>query len=1184
MPGVKGRNKRPVDQPAGDLAAENARLREELEAARAAAVEALEQQTATSEILRVIAGAPTDLQPVFDAIARRAAHLCDAFDVVVLRVEGDRLRLVAHHGSMPAGDVALHRGTVGGRTVLDRTVIHVADLQAESDEFPEGSAIARARGHHSNLSVPLLRGDVAIGNIQIRRNEIRPFSDAQIALLQTFADQAVIAIENVRLFTELQASNRELTTTLDKQTATGEILRIIASSPTDVQPVFDAIVSSAARFLEAHSGLLSRVAGNQVELAAFTSTDEVGDAALAAQFPMPLDSGVPHTQAIRDRAPVNVADVQNDPRVREIARVTARLRGFQSRVDVPLLRNDEVLGVISLTRREPGGFTADEIALLETFADQAVIAIENVRLFTELRENNGALTRAHAQVTEALEQQTATSEILNVIAGSPTDTRPVFDAIASNAARLCDARDVFIVVADQGALRAVAATGGLEEAVGDYNARNVPISRNTVAGRAILDGVPVHVRDLAELPEDEFSEARALQRMFNHRTMLATPLVRDAGAVGAIVVFRFEVRDFSERQVALLKTFADQAVIAIENVRLFTELDSKNRALMSALDQQTATGEILRIIAGSPTDEQPVFNAIAQRAMRLCDANQGLVGTFDGERIQLRALANFDAAGAEAMRRIFPIIATQGSILGRTVLTKATVQIPSMRDDPEYGLNTLAEAAGFRGALAVPMLKDGNVVGAVAVTSPIPRVFADREVDLLQTFADQAVIAIENVRLFTALRENNEALTRAHAQVTEALQQQTATAEILGVIASTQTDVRPVFETIVRSAVQLCRGFFGTVWQFDGELIHQVAEHNYTPEALELARQIYPSPPSRTHGSARAILERQLVHIPDVEMDSEFGLHALSRKVGWRSGLFIPMLRGEQAIGAIGVTRAAPGPFSDADIALLETFARQAVIAIENVRLFTELQQRTAQLQVANRHKDEFLANMSHELRTPLNGIIGFSEVMLERMFGEINEKQEEYLGDILSSGRHLLALINDILDLSKIEAGKMELDLTDFDAPAAIDNAMMLIRERATRRGQILERAVDPALGQIRADERKFKQVLLNLLSNAVKFTPEGGQITVSASVVNGEAIVSVTDTGIGIAPEHHELVFEEFRQVGHADKKAEGTGLGLALCRKFIELHGGRISLTSELGKGSTFTFALPVDGPPAAGQQRL
>jgi signal transduction histidine kinase len=339
----------------------------------------------------------------------------------------------------------------------------------------------------------------------------------------------------------------------------------------------------------------------------------------------------------------------------------------------------------------------------------------------------------------------------------------------------------------------------------------------------------------------------------------------------------------------------------------------------------------------------------------------------------------------------------------------------------------------------------------------------------------------------------------------------------------------------------------------------------------------FPAPVDQLPFVGRVVKEGRIFTVGDVDTDpvAPPGLIANARAAGIRSLIAVPMMRDGAAIGAIIVGHRQVDRFTDAQRALLETFADQAVIAIENVRLFTELRQRTAQLQVANQHKDEFLASMSHELRTPLNSIIGFSEVMLQRMFGDINEKQEEYLNDVLTSGRHLLSLINDILDLSKIEAGKMELEIVEFDVPTAIDNALTLMRERAARRGQTLERVIDPRLGSTRGDERKFKQVLLNLLSNAVKFTAEGGQITVTAALTNGDVTISVTDTGVGIAPEHHELVFEEFRQVGNADKKAEGTGLGLALCRKFVELHGGRISVTSELGKGSTFTFTIPVAG---------
>jgi signal transduction histidine kinase len=273
------------------------------------------------------------------------------------------------------------------------------------------------------------------------------------------------------------------------------------------------------------------------------------------------------------------------------------------------------------------------------------------------------------------------------------------------------------------------------------------------------------------------------------------------------------------------------------------------------------------------------------------------------------------------------------------------------------------------------------------------------------------------------------------------------------------------------------------------------------------------------------------------------------------------------------LNRRVPGEFSAEVVDVLKTFATQSALAIQNARLFREIADKSRQLEAASRHKSEFLANMSHELRTPLNAIIGFSEVLNERMFGDLNEKQDEYLKDIHASGQHLLSLINDILDLSKIEAGRMELEATDFDLPSAIDNALILVRERAGRRGITLVHSVDEGLGTIRGDERKVKQVLLNLLSNALKFTPERGRIDVSARLQDGAAEIAVADTGVGIAPEDQEVVFEEFRQVGAADKKVEGTGLGLALSRKFIELHGGRIWLKSQVGHGSTFTFTLPV-----------
>ena len=428
-------------------------------------------------------------------------------------------------------------------------------------------------------------------------------------------------------------------------------------------------------------------------------------------------------------------------------------------------------------------------------------------------------------------------------------------------------------------------------------------------------------------------------------------------------------------------------------------------------------------------------------------------------------------------------------------------------------------------------------------------------------------------RLEKRLAEALGQLQTRNRDLTEALERQRATSEILRVISTFQTDVQPVFDAIAAKALDLCRATTGWVYRFDGELIHIAAAHSLRPEAVDVVRQSYPMPPSLGGGTARAVLSRTIVYIPDIREDHEYRLEALAQAADYLSVLAVPMLLESKPIGVVVVTGAEAGAFSERQIELLQTFADQAVIAVENARLFQEIEDKSRQLEAASRHKSEFLANMSHELRTPLNAIIGFSEVLTQRMFGDLNEKQEEYLRDIHASGQHLLSLINDILDLSKIEAGRMELEPTAFDLPSAIENALTLVRERAGRREIALHHAVDQRLGQIRGDERKIKQVLLNLLSNALKFTPEGGRIDVRAGLVDGMAEVSVADTGIGIAPEDQEAVFEEFRQVGTVAKKVEGTGLGLTLSRKFVELHGGRIWVTSDVGVGSTFTFTLPL-----------
>jgi len=429
------------------------------------------------------------------------------------------------------------------------------------------------------------------------------------------------------------------------------------------------------------------------------------------------------------------------------------------------------------------------------------------------------------------------------------------------------------------------------------------------------------------------------------------------------------------------------------------------------------------------------------------------------------------------------------------------------------------------------------------------------------------VIAVENARLLTELHART-------AELTQSVGELRALGEVGQAISST-LDLQTVLSTIVARATQLAGADAGIIYEYDRarEIFRPRATERLESEIVDV---LVTAPVRKGEGATGQLaVLREPVQLSDIHIDYLPSLHHARDafvRAGYRALLAVPLLREGHLIGGLTVMRKMPGEFPRETIELLRTFATQSFLAIQNARLFQEIADKSRQLEVASQHKSEFLANMSHELRTPLNAIIGFSEVLSERMFGDLNEKQDEYLKDIYASGQHLLSLINDILDLSKIEAGRMELELADFSLPAAIDNALILVRERANRRGITLGRAIDDRVGTVRGDERKVKQVLLNLLSNALKFTPEGGRIDVRATMNDGMAEISVADTGVGIAPEDQEAIFEEFRQVGTADKKVEGTGLGLALSRKFIELHGGRIWVQSEPGKGSTFSFTLP------------
>jgi two-component system, NtrC family, sensor kinase len=507
--------------------------------------EALEQQTATAEILRVIGSSSTDIQPVFEALAESAARLCKTSDSSIFRRDGDQLRRVAHHGSIPAGVVGEYTVPVGhdnfpGRAALDGRIVHIADAQSEANEFPGGSERARRLGFRAILCVPLLRDGLAIGVISLRDTEVRLFTDRQVALLQTFADQAVIAIENVRLFNETKEA-------LEQQTATSAILQVISSSPTDTQPVFEAIVENVVRLCDGLSATLYRFDGELIHLIAqhHSFTPEQLDA-FRRVYPLPPSRTSVVAEAVLDRTVIHVRDF-DDLSTPSASRQMAHAVGHRSLLAVPMLRNGNPIGAISVGRREFRGtarpFSDREIDLVRTFADQAVIAIENVRLFKELQEKNRSLTEAHAQVTESLEQQTATGEILHVISSSPTDIQPVFDAVAESAARLCEAFDAAVHCVEGDRLHLVAHCGSNPSgAIGEFT---IPLVRGTVIGRSVLDGRTVHVADVQEEPE-EFPEGSQIARQIGVlRTILAVPLMREGLAVGTISLRRRQVQLFT---------------------------------------------------------------------------------------------------------------------------------------------------------------------------------------------------------------------------------------------------------------------------------------------------------------------------------------------------------------------------------------------------------------------------------------------------------------------------------------------------------------------------------------------------------------------------------------------------------------------------------------------------------------
>ena len=802
--------------------------------------EAFERETATDELLRVIASSPTDIKPVLDAVAASAARLCDAYDVIIRLKKDDMLHLGAHSGPIAVDEAPwpLNRDRVMARSVIDVGTVQVEDLTEAGAEFAAGREMAIQYGFRTILATPLVSDGRAIGAISLRRREVRPFSDRQIKLLKTFADQAVIAISNVRLFEEVQARTAELSEALAQQTATADVLKVISRSAFDLEPVLQTLLDSAIRLAGGDMGSISLRDGDWLRVMTGTGwTDELR--AYEKSHPHPIGRGTFQGRAALEGATIHVPDVSKDM---EYKRPEAASMGhFRAALSVPLKRGQEVIGVFGMARRTVGPFSQRQIELVETFADQAVIAIENVRLFEEVQQR----TR---EATEALEYQTATSDVLGAISRSPTDVQPVFNMIAQSAARLCEAQFCFVYRYDGQLLHFVAHHGITEESVEIVrNTFPVAPARGSAAERAIL------YLDVAQIPDltldSEFTH-RAAAAFSGLRSAVAVPMLRDGLPIGCIAVGRAETGLLADKQVELLKTFADQAVIAIENVRLFDEVQVRTAELSESLQQQTATADVLKVISRSAFDLQNVLDTLAESAAHLCDADIADFYRLVDDGFQWTTTFSRDPEAAPAHTKIMRQPG-RGSVSGRVLLERKTVHVPDFEADPAFTFTEVARQRGVRCILGVPLLRGTELMGLLLVMRKAPGPFSPKQIELVETFADQAVIAIENVRLFDEVQARNR-------EISEALEQQTATGAILRVIAASPTDIQPVLQVVAESAARFCDTHDAVIFLAEeGDL---VVKAHYGPVPLDFASL----PIGDGTLTGRAYAERKTQYVDDL--------------------------------------------------------------------------------------------------------------------------------------------------------------------------------------------------------------------------------------------------------------------------------------------------------------------------------